>query len=356
MPCRWRRRRRACSPAKGRLDLSRSAGRMTVQSARHSTGFVYGGFGAPRCMRRIGQLAERRARTTTPKAGQALAHRRCGPNRAGPGIGLPPDELGLWPGRRAAPRSDLLPSASSARWAGRTAMCCRPALRAFAGRCPTAADGGVAILSAPLARRGWKWRGRLVSTAADYLRLAEICGPAGLSAGRGVLSPPRALMASTSASIAAGRTGWIPGLRAMASLTVAVRRNAGGRLHGAPGAFAVLVFGTIFWWTRRSACRRADGHAPGRCAALSAASETCRPIRRRRLKGRFQGFRAEELRGFASKPPHSKAKGLCKPRSGVGRRLAGPRQTRPRAGRTPGGRGMTPPSGLISAAAFFRPP
>ncbi|MBR0670597.1 serine hydrolase domain-containing protein [Neoroseomonas soli] len=244
----------------GPLELEPQRRPMTVQdAARHTTGFVYGGFGGTA------------VHSAHPGSSLNVAHEHdaeslarvlaATPLRHHPGeaweYGFSTDVLGLL--AQAAGGASLgtlmrerifgplgmeetgyvLPAGKAARFA--------QALP----NCPlTGAPQSVrAPLSAPRLEVGGAG---LVSTASDYLRFAEMLRAGGSLRGERVLSPAavRWMGSDHLQGIEGGPDRMDPGLTGYGfGLTVAVRRNAGGSAFmGAPGAFGWSgVFGTYFW-------------------------------------------------------------------------------------------------------------
>jgi CubicO group peptidase (beta-lactamase class C family) len=233
---------------------------MTVQdAARHTTGFVYGGFGATAV-----HAAHPGSSLTVSKdydaAGLADALAAT-PLRHHPGeaweYGFSTDVLGLvtqavggaslgtvmreriFGPLGMAETGYVLPEGAAARFA--------KALPA----CPL--TGKPQSVAAPLAAPRLEVGGAgLVSTASDYLRFAEMLRAGGSLGGTRVLSPAtvRWMGSDHLQGIEGGPDRMDPGLTGYGfGLTVAVRRNPGGSAFmGAPGAFGWSgVFGTFFW-------------------------------------------------------------------------------------------------------------
>ncbi|GGJ09157.1 serine hydrolase domain-containing protein [Neoroseomonas lacus] len=233
---------------------------MTVQdAARHTTGFVYGGFGATAV-----HAAHPGSSLTVSKeydaAGLAAALAAT-PLRHHPGeaweYGFSTDVLGLVAGAAGgaslgtlmrerifeplgmAETGYVLPDGGAAR---------------FAKALPTCPlTGKPQSVEAPLVAPKLEVGGAgLVSTAADYLRFAEMLRAGGSLGGARVLSPAtvRWMGSDHLQGITGGPDRMDPGLTGYGfGLTVSVRRNAGGSAFmGAPGAFGWSgVFGTFFW-------------------------------------------------------------------------------------------------------------
>lgn len=233
---------------------------MTVQdAARHTTGFVYGGFGATAVhAAHPGSSLTVANEHDAQSLAQALA---ATPLRHHPGeaweYGFSTDVLGLvtqavggaslgtvMRDRIFAPlgmneTGYVLPEGGAARFA-----------RALA-KCPL--TGKPQSVAAPLAVPKLEVGGAgLTSTAADYLRFAEMLRAGGSLGGQRVLSPAtvRWMGSDHLQGIEGGPDRMDPGLAGYGfGLTVSVRKNAGGSAFmGAPGAFGWSgVFGTFFW-------------------------------------------------------------------------------------------------------------
>lgn len=233
---------------------------MTVQdAARHTTGFVYGGFGATAVHAAHPGSSLTVAKEHDPESlAKALA---ATPLRHHPGeaweYGFSTDVLGLvtqavggaslgtvMRERIFAPlgmneTGYVLPEGGAARFA-----------KALPN-CPL--TGNPQSVAAPLAPPKLEVGGAgLVSTAADYLRFAEMLRAGGALGGERVLSPAtvRWMGSDHLQGIEGGPDRMDPGLKGYGfGLTVAVRRNPGGSAFmGAPGAFGWSgVFGTFFW-------------------------------------------------------------------------------------------------------------
>lgn len=232
---------------------------MTVQdAARHTTGFVYGGFGATAVHAAHPGSSLTAARDHDAESlAAALA---ATPLRHHPGeaweYGFSTDVLGLvcqaaggaslgtlMRERIFAPlgmeeTGYVLPADKAARFA-----------RALP-RCPL--TGAAQSVAAPLAPPKLEVGGAgLVSTASDYLRFAEMLRAGGALRGARVLSPAtvRWMASDHLHGIEGGPERMDPGLAGYGfGLTVAVRRSPGGSAFmGAPGAFGWSgVFGTYF--------------------------------------------------------------------------------------------------------------
>ena len=233
---------------------------MTVQDAmRHTTGFVYGGFGATAV-----HAAHPGSSLTAARdhdADSLAAALAATPLRHHPGeaweYGFSTDVLGLvtqavggaslgtiMRERIFAPlgmeeTGYVLPVAAAARFAKPLATC--------------PLTGAPQAVAAPLAPPRLEVGGAgLVSTAADYLRFAKMLRTGGALGGTRVLSPAtvRWMGADHLQGIEGGPDRMDPGLTGYGfGVTVAVRKNAGGSAFmGAPGAFGWSgVFGTYFW-------------------------------------------------------------------------------------------------------------
>ncbi|MBR0680663.1 beta-lactamase family protein [Roseomonas eburnea] len=233
---------------------------MTVQdAARHTTGFVYGGFGATAVhAAHPGTSLTVASEHDAESLAAALA---ATPLRHHPGeaweYGFSTDVLGLV--TQAAGGASLgtlmrerifaplgmnetgyaLPEGAAARFA-----------KALPN-CPL--TGKPQAVAAPLAAPRLEVGGAgLVSTASDYLRFAEMLRAGGSLGGVRVLSPAtvRWMGSDHLQGIEGGPDRMDPGLKGYGfGLTVAVRKNAGGSAFmGAPGAFGWSgVFGTYFW-------------------------------------------------------------------------------------------------------------
>lgn len=244
----------------GPIETEPQRRRMTVQdAARHTTGFVYGGFGGTAV-----HAAHPGTSITVAKEhdaaslAQALA---ATPLRHHPGeqweYGFSTDVLGLVAGAAGgaslgslmrerifsplgmAETGYVLPAAKADRFA-------KPL-----PNCPI--TGAAQSVAAPLAAPKLEVGGAgLVSTASDYLRFAEMLRAGGTLGGARVLSPAtvRWMASDHLQGITGGPDRMDPGLTGYGfGVTVAVRRNAGGSAFmGAPGAFGWSgVFGTFFW-------------------------------------------------------------------------------------------------------------
>lgn len=244
----------------GPIELEPQRRPMTVQdAARHTTGFVYGGFGATAVHAAHPGSSLTAARDHDAESlAAALA---ATPLRHHPGeawdYGFSTDVLGLvtqavggaslgtlMRERIFAPlgmeeTGYVLPADKAARFA-----------KALP-RCPL--TGAAQAVAAPLAPPRLEVGGAgLVSTASDYLRFAEMLRAGGALRGARVLSPAtvRWMASDHLQGIEGGPDRMEPGLVGYGfGLTVAVRRNPGGSAFmGAPGAFGWSgVFGTHFW-------------------------------------------------------------------------------------------------------------
>lgn len=244
----------------GPIELEPQRRPMTVQdAARHTTGFVYGGFGATAVHAAHPGSSLTAARDHDAQSlAAALA---ATPLRHHPGeawdYGFSTDVLGLvtqavggaslgtlMRERIFAPlgmeeTGYVLPADKAARFA-----------KALP-RCPL--TGTAQSVAAPLAPPRLEVGGAgLVSTASDYLRFAEMLRAGGALRGARVLSPAtvRWMGSDHLQGIEGGPDRMDPGLAGYGfGLTVAVRRNPGGSAFmGAPGAFGWSgVFGTFFW-------------------------------------------------------------------------------------------------------------
>lgn len=233
---------------------------MTVQdAARHTTGFVYGGFGATAV-----HAAHPGSSLTVSKEHdpQSLAAALAAtPLRHHPGeaweYGFSTDVLGLvtqavggaslgtvmrqriFEPLGMTETAYVLPEGAASRFA-------KPL-----PKCPL--TGNPQAVAAPLAAPKLEVGGAgLTSTAADYLRFAEMLRAGGTLGGERVLSPAtvRWMGSDHLQGIEGGPDRMDPGLRGYGfGLTVAVRKNPGGSAFmGAPGAFGWSgVFGTYFW-------------------------------------------------------------------------------------------------------------
>jgi len=244
----------------GPLELEAQRRPMTVQdAARHTTGFVYGGFGATAV--HAAHPGSSLTASRDHNAGSLAAALAATPLRHHPGeaweYGFSTDVLGLV--TQAVGGASLgtlmrerifeplgmhetgyvLPAGGEAR---------------FAQALPTCPLTGKAqSVPAPVAPPKLEVGGAgLVSTAADYLRFAEMLRAGGTLGGARVLSPQtvRWMGSDHLQGIEGGPDRMDPGLAGYGfGLTVAVRRNPGGSAFmGAPGAFGWSgVFGTFFW-------------------------------------------------------------------------------------------------------------
>lgn len=233
---------------------------MTVQdAARHTTGFVYGGFGGTAVHRAHPGSSLTVARDHDAESlAMALA---ATPLRHHPGeaweYGFSTDVLGLVAQAVAGcSLGTLMRERIFAPLGMEETGYVLPAKKAhrFAKalpRCPL--TGEPQAVPAPLQAPRLEVGGAgLVSTAADYLRFAEMLRAGGRLGAARVLSPAtvRWMGSDHLQGIEGGPERMDPGLAGYGfGLTVAVRRNAGGSAFmGAPGAFGWSgVFGTYFW-------------------------------------------------------------------------------------------------------------
>jgi len=233
---------------------------MTVQdAARHTTGFVYGGFGATAVHAAHPGSSLTAARDHDAESlAAALA---ATPLRHHPGeaweYGFSTDVLGLvTQAVGGAPLGAIMRERIFAPLGMEETGYVLPAAKAgrFAKalpRCPL--SGAAQSVAAPLAAPRLEVGGAgLVSTASDYLRFAEMLRAGGALGGARVLSPAtvRWMGSDHLQGIEGGPDRMDPGLAGYGfGLTVAVRRNPGGSAFmGAPGAFGWSgVFGTFFW-------------------------------------------------------------------------------------------------------------
>jgi CubicO group peptidase (beta-lactamase class C family) len=233
---------------------------MTVQdAARHTTGFVYGGFGATavHAAHPGSSLTAAREHDAESLAAALAAT----PLRHHPGeaweYGFSTDVLGLVAQAVAGcSLGTLMRERIFAPLGMEETGYVLPAEKAhrFAKalpRCPL--TGAPQSVAAPLAPPRLEVGGAgLVSTAADYLRFAEMLRAGGRLGGARVLSPAtvRWMGSDHLQGIEGGPERMDPGLAGYGfGLTVAVRRHPGGSAFmGAPGAFGWSgVFGTFFW-------------------------------------------------------------------------------------------------------------
>jgi CubicO group peptidase (beta-lactamase class C family) len=244
----------------GPLELEPQRRPMTVQdAARHTTGFVYGGFGATAV-----HAAHPGTSLTVSRdhdAASLAAALAATPLRHHPGeaweYGFSTDVLGLVAGAAGGTTLGalmrqrifdplgmdetgyVLPEGGLARFAKALPACPltgKPQSVAAPEGPPRLEVGGAG----------------LVSTAADYLRFAEMLRAGGALGGARVLSPAtvRWMGSDHLQGIEGGPDRMDPGLAGYGfGLTVAVRKNPGGSAFmGAPGAFGWSgVFGTFFW-------------------------------------------------------------------------------------------------------------
>jgi CubicO group peptidase (beta-lactamase class C family) len=233
---------------------------MTVQdAARHTTGFVYGGFGqtAVHAAHPGSSLTVAREHDAESLAAALAAT----PLRHHPGeaweYGFSTDVLGLVAQAVAGcSLGTLMRERIFAPLGMEETGYVLPAEKAhrFAKalpRCPL--TGAPQSVAAPLAPPRLEVGGAgLVSTAADYLRFAEMLRAGGRLGAARVLSPAtvRWMGSDHLHGIEGGPERMDPGLAGYGfGLTVAVRRHPGGSAFmGAPGAFGWSgVFGTFFW-------------------------------------------------------------------------------------------------------------
>jgi CubicO group peptidase (beta-lactamase class C family) len=244
----------------GPLELEPQRRPMTVQdAARHTTGFVYGGFGATAV-----HAAHPGTSLTVSRdhdAASLAAALATTPLRHHPGeaweYGFSTDVLGLVAGAAGGTTLGalmrqrifdplgmdetgyVLPEGGLARFAKALPACPltgKPQSVAAPDGPPRLEVGGAG----------------LVSTAADYLRFAEMLRAGGALGGARVLSPAtvRWMGSDHLQGIEGGPDRMDPGLAGYGfGLTVAVRKHPGGSAFmGAPGAFGWSgVFGTFFW-------------------------------------------------------------------------------------------------------------
>lgn len=233
---------------------------MTVQdAARHTTGFVYGGFGATAV-----HAAHPGTSLTVARdhdADSLAAALAATPLRHHPGesweYGFSTDVLGLVAGAAGGASLGTLMRRRIFDPLGMAEtgyMLPEGALARFAKALPTCPlTGKPQSVAAPDGPPRLEVGGAgLVSTAADYLRFAEMLRAGGNLGGARVLSPQtvRWMASDHLQGIEGGPDRMEPGLVGYGfGLTVAVRRNPGGSAFmGAPGAFGWSgVFGTFFW-------------------------------------------------------------------------------------------------------------
>jgi CubicO group peptidase (beta-lactamase class C family) len=244
----------------GPLELEPQRRPMTVQdAARHTTGFVYGGFGATavHAAHPGTSLTVSRDHDADSLA-KALA---ATPLRHHPGeaweYGFSTDVLGLVAGAAGgASLGTLMRERIFAPLGMNETGYVLPegGLARFAKALPTCPlTGKPQSVAAPDAPPRLEVGGAgLVSTAADYLRFAEMLRAGGSLGGARVLSPAtvRWMGSDHLQGIEGGPDRMDPGLAGYGfGLTVAVRKNPGGSAFmGAPGAFGWSgVFGTFFW-------------------------------------------------------------------------------------------------------------
>lgn len=244
----------------GPIELEPQRRPMTVQdAARHTTGFVYGGFGGTAV-----HAAHPGSSLTAARDhdAESLAHALAAtPLRHHPGeaweYGFSTDVLGLvTQAVGGAPLGTIMRERIFTPLGMQETGYVLPADKAarFAKpleTCPL--TGAPQSVPAPLAPPKLEVGGAgLVSTASDYLRFAEMLRAGGSLDGARVLSPAtvRWMGSDHLQGIAGGPDRMDPGLAGYGfGLTVAVRRNPGGSAFmGAPGAFGWSgVFGTYFW-------------------------------------------------------------------------------------------------------------
>jgi CubicO group peptidase (beta-lactamase class C family) len=233
---------------------------MTVQdAARHTTGFVYGGFGATAV-----HAAHPGTSLTVARdhdAASLAAALAATPLRHHPGeaweYGFSTDVLGLVAGAAGgASLGTLMRSRifDPLGMADTGYVLPEGGLVRFAKALPTCPlTGKPQAVAAPDGPPRLEVGGAgLVSTAADYLRFAEMLRAGGSLGGARVLSPAtvRWMGSDHLQGIEGGPDRMDPGLAGYGfGLTVAVRKNPGGSAFmGAPGAFGWSgVFGTFFW-------------------------------------------------------------------------------------------------------------
>ena len=244
----------------GPLELEPQRRPMTVQdAARHTTGFVYGGFGATAV-----HAAHPGTSLTVARdhdAASLAAALAATPLRHHPGeaweYGFSTDVLGLVAGAAGGASLGTLMRERIFEPLGMTEtgyVLPEGGLARFARALPTCPiTGKPQSVDAPVAPPRLEVGGAgLVSTAADYLRFAEMLRAGGALGGARVLSPQtvRWMGSDHLQGIEGGPDRMDPGLTGYGfGLTVAVRRNPGGSAFmGAPGAFGWSgVFGTFFW-------------------------------------------------------------------------------------------------------------
>jgi CubicO group peptidase (beta-lactamase class C family) len=244
----------------GPLELEPQRRPMTVQdAARHTTGFVYGGFGATAV-----HAAHPGTSLTVSRdhdAASLAAALAATPLRHHPGeaweYGFSTDVLGLVAGAAGgASLGTLMRERIFAPLGMNETGYVLPegGLARFAKALPTCPLTGKAqSVAAPDGPPRLEVGGAgLVSTAADYLRFAEMLRAGGSLGGARVLSPAtvRWMGSDHLQGIEGGPDRMDPGLAGYGfGLTVAVRKNPGGSAFmGAPGAFGWSgVFGTFFW-------------------------------------------------------------------------------------------------------------
>ncbi|BDG73150.1 serine hydrolase domain-containing protein [Roseomonas fluvialis] len=244
----------------GPLELEPQRRPMTVQdAARHTTGFVYGGFGATAV-----HAAHPGTSLTVARdhdAASLAAALAATPLRHHPGeaweYGFSTDVLGLVAGAAGgASLGTLMRERIFAPLGMNETGYVLPegGLARFAKALPTCPlTGKPQSVAAPEGPPRLEVGGAgLVSTAADYLRFAEMLRAGGALGGARVLSPQtvRWMGSDHLQGIEGGPDRMDPGLAGYGfGLTVAVRKHPGGSAFmGAPGAFGWSgVFGTFFW-------------------------------------------------------------------------------------------------------------
>ncbi len=244
----------------GPMELEPQRRPMTVQdAARHTTGFVYGGFGGTAVHAAHPGTSLTAARDHD--AASLAAALAATPLRHHPGeaweYGFSTDVLGLVAGAAGGTSLGTLMRERIFDPLGMTETgytLPEGGLARFAKALPTCPiTGKPQAVEAPVAPPRLEVGGAgLVSTAADYLRFAEMLRAGGSLGGARVLSPAtvRWMGSDHLQGIEGGPDRMDPGLTGYGfGLTVAVRRHPGGSAFmGAPGAFGWSgVFGTFFW-------------------------------------------------------------------------------------------------------------